>query len=92
MSNKTCRPAFPREDYQSNGYHDVNPDERFGQEGMSLRDYFASKSPITFDQVKKVYGDENPNLMDDLTRKVFYGIWALMNYEYADAMVEESDK
>lgn len=32
-------PAFPREDYQANGGNGHN----LGQEGMSLRDYFAAK-------------------------------------------------
>ncbi|HDC4311284.1 TPA: hypothetical protein ACOEGN_001445 [Enterobacter kobei] len=35
-------PAFPREDYQSNGYD--KGFEKLGQEGMSLRDYFAAKA------------------------------------------------
>lgn len=90
MSKETGGPAFPREDYQANGYD--KGFEKLGQEGMSLRDFFASKSPITFEQVKKVYGDDNPDMADDLTRKVFYGTWALMNYEYADAMLSERNE
>lgn len=39
MSNKNGGPAFPREDYQCNG-----DDGSLGQEGMSLRDYFAAKA------------------------------------------------
>ena len=35
-------PAFPREDYQANGYD--KGFEKLGQEGMSLRDYFAAKA------------------------------------------------
>ena len=33
-------PAFPREDYQTNG----RADKPFGQQGMSMRDYFAAKA------------------------------------------------
>lgn len=35
-------PAFPREDYQANGY--PRNTGTFGQEGMSMRDYFAAKA------------------------------------------------
>lgn len=33
-------PAFPREDYQTNG----RDDSKGGQQGMTLRDYFAAKA------------------------------------------------
>lgn len=39
MSENNGGPAFPREDYQCNG-----ADGGLGQEGMSLRDYFAAKA------------------------------------------------
>lgn len=42
MSKETGGPAFPREDYQANGHE--RGFERLGQEGMSLRDYFAAKA------------------------------------------------
>lgn len=90
MSIETGGPAFPREDYQSNGYE--KGFEKLGQEGMSLRDYFASNSPVTFNDVKKVYGDENPEMNDDLVRKVILGVWSMMNYEYADSMLAERNK
>ncbi|HEI8866125.1 TPA: hypothetical protein SLG40_001612 [Serratia odorifera] len=38
MSKETGGPAFPREDYQCNGAAGS-----LGQEGMTLRDYFAAK-------------------------------------------------
>jgi argininosuccinate lyase len=42
MSEKnTGGPAFPREDYQTNGNNG-----KLGQEGMTLRDYFAAKADI----------------------------------------------
>jgi len=36
-------PAFPREDYQANAASSANG-HFLGQEGMSLRDYFAAKA------------------------------------------------
>jgi len=42
MSKETGGPAFPREDYQANGHE--RGFENLGQEGMSLRDYFAAKA------------------------------------------------
>ena len=39
MKGGNCGPAFPREDYQCNG-----ADGSLGQEGMSMRDYFAAKA------------------------------------------------
>lgn len=42
----TGGPAFPREDYQTNGRSDARIEgcDIAGQEGMSLRDYFAAKA------------------------------------------------
>jgi len=42
MSKDTGGPAFPREDYQANGHE--RGFEKLGQEGMTLRDYFAGKA------------------------------------------------
>lgn len=42
MTKETGGPAFPREDYQANGYD--KGFERLGQEAMTLRDYFAAKA------------------------------------------------
>lgn len=42
MSKDTGGPAFPREDYQTNGFDGVS--SGLGQEGMTLRDYFAAKA------------------------------------------------
>lgn len=39
MKGDNGGPAFPREDYQCNG-----ADGSLGQEGMSMRDYFAAKA------------------------------------------------
>lgn len=39
---ETGGPAFPREDYQANGHE--RGFEKLGQEGMSMRDYFAAKA------------------------------------------------
>ncbi|WP_261118956.1 hypothetical protein [Serratia ficaria] len=45
MSKETGGPAFPREDYQANGHE--RGFEKLGQEGMSLRDYFAAQALST---------------------------------------------
>lgn len=42
MSKETGGPAFPREDYQCNG--DPGRIHGLGQEGMTMRDYFAAKA------------------------------------------------
>ena len=42
MSKETGGPAFPREDYQCNG--DPSRRNGLGQEGISVRDYFAAKA------------------------------------------------
>jgi hypothetical protein len=68
-------PAFPREDYQANGY-DIGFD-RLGQEGMSLRDYFAAKAMASMCQV---LGGHDPRSA------------ASQAYEYADAMLAERNK
>lgn len=39
MKGDNGGPAFPKEDYQCNG-----ADGSLGQEGMSMRDYFAAKA------------------------------------------------
>lgn len=49
---KAGGPAFPREDYQANGYEIGF--EKLGQEGMSLLDYMAAKAmasvPLALDR------------------------------------------
>ncbi|WP_259565584.1 hypothetical protein [Enterobacter sichuanensis] len=71
-------PAFPREDYQSNGYD--KGFEKLGQEGMSLRDYFAAKAigVIAFpaDYVGTKETEES------------YKQWAQKAYRMADAMLK----
>lgn len=63
--------------------------ENYGDAGMTLRDYFAAKAPITFEQVKQIYGDDDPDMQNDMVRATVYSIWALARYEYADAMLRE---
>lgn len=56
-------------------------------QGMSLRDWFAGQSPVTFDVVIRVYGGE-PHLTTDADRAAFFAVWTMLQYEYADAMLE----
>lgn len=56
---------------------------------MDVYEMLAMKAPITFDVVCKVWGDD-PNLYDDSTRKGFFSIWALLCFEWAEAMVEHA--
>lgn len=44
MSKENGGPAFPREDYQCNGTSGYSAG--LGQEGMTLRDYFAAKAML----------------------------------------------
>ena len=59
---------------------------------MKLRDKFAMHSPVTFDMVLKVWGDDNVNLVDDRIRLAFMTVWTLMNYEYADVMIWQREQ
>ena len=52
---------------------------------IALRDYFAARAPITYDEVVRIYGCAMPN--DDVGRASFMTVWALLRYEYADAML-----
>ncbi|KAA0259735.1 hypothetical protein ERL64_21690, partial [Hafnia alvei] len=54
MKGDNGGPAFPRDDYQCNG-----ADGSLGQEGMSMRDYFATESlGLCFAQYLN-YAEEN---------------------------------
>lgn len=56
---------------------------------MDVHETLAMKAPITFEIACKAWGDD-PNLCDDKTRKCFFAVWALMCFEWAEAMVEEA--
>lgn len=57
---------------------------------MDVHEMLAMKAPITFEIACKAWGDENVNLCDDSTRKCFFAVWALMCFEWAEAMVEHA--
>jgi hypothetical protein len=61
--------------------------------GMSLRDYLAARAPIDFTFAMRVFGwsdDNGPShLTHDADRASFMSVWALLRYEYADAMMAE---
>lgn len=83
MSKDNGGPAFPREDYQANG-HDRGF-EKLGQEGMTLRDYFAAKAMQGW---LASYGpsDKHPALNDSSDAL------AVISYQIADAMLEARNK
>ena len=56
---------------------------------MDVHEMLAMKAPITFEIACKAWGDD-PNLCDDSTRKCFFAVWALLCFEWADAMVEHA--
>lgn len=59
--------------------------------GMTLRDYFAAKAPITLSDVCRIMGqDFSPHKDDDL--EVLLGTMAELRYEYADAMLKARDE
>lgn len=76
-------PAFPREDYQANGYD--KGFEKLGQEGMSLRDYFAAKAMQAF--ITGAMSDGTPHRTMDGDDKVA----AKAAYIIADAMLKERE-
>ncbi|WP_241610258.1 hypothetical protein [Rosenbergiella epipactidis] len=79
---ETGGPAFPREDYQANGY--ARGFEGIGQEGMSLRDYFAAKAM----QGDWAAQDDRQGYFDnDVSDDVLVGR-ARVHYRMADAMIK----
>lgn len=56
---------------------------------IALRDQFASSAPVTLEQVLAVFGDPDANMQGNHTRVAVYALWAMMRYEYADAMMTE---
>lgn len=56
---------------------------------MDVHEMLAMKAPITFEIACKAWGDD-PNLCDDSTRKCFFAVWALLCFEWAEAMVEHA--
>lgn len=59
---------------------------------VTLRDHFAVKAPIDFNVVCRAWGGDDPNLLEDKTRAAFFAVWALLRYEWADAMLAERAK
>lgn len=86
MSKPESPPAFPMPAAEhSRGGH-------FEQYGMSLRDWYAGRAPIGFNMVCKVWGSDDPALTEDPTRAGFFAVWAMLCFEWADAMLAERGK
>lgn len=57
-------------------------------ERKKLRDQLAAHAPVDFMAAHQTYGREL-NLNSDQERAAFFAVWALLRYEYADAMLHE---
>lgn len=58
---------------------------------MTRRAYYAAHAPITLETVCLAFGSD-PKLTElgrDATRASFMAVWALMRFEYADAMLRQ---
>lgn len=74
MKGDNGGPAFPREDYQCNG-----ADGSLGQEGMPMRDYFATKA---------MQGAIANNMFSDAGSDHEIEWVVRLSYKYADAMLK----
>ena len=63
--------------------------ERLRAELETERMKLAMKAPITFEVACKAWGDV-PSLCGDTTRRCFFAVWALLCFEWAEAMVEHA--
>lgn len=71
-------PAFP-----------VTAGQQVYATGMTLRDWFAGQAPVTFEVAMLAYGRE-PHILQDADRAAFFAVWAMLRYDYADAMLAAS--
>lgn len=83
-------PAFPREDYQTNGCED----KPLGQQGMSLRDYFAAKAMHAelntagaFEAPARALSEEAEKAGRSIEEQIAFNAYTL-----ADAMLAEREK
>ncbi len=59
--------------------------------GLTKREYFATNA-APFELALRVFGGSPPNWHSDSERITFFSIWAMLNFEIADAMIEESQR
>lgn len=90
MSKETGGGAFP---FNVEG-SDVIGDFKVTNEGMTLRDYFASHSKFGINQAIDVIkgGRENRSVNDTSSIQEIADTLANINYLYADAMIKEKNK
>lgn len=55
----------------------------------TLRDEFAMRAPVEMLMVHALWGEGEVNFADSTTRRAFLAIWAMLCYEWADAMMEQ---
>lgn len=51
----------------------------------------AFKAPITFEMACSAWGD-TPDFSHDKVRETFFAVWALLNFEWAEAMMNEAER
>lgn len=63
-------------------------EEALAYNRMSLRDYFAAHAPIDWDVAMRFWGRGKAPYTDQ-DRAMFFAVWTMLRYEYADAMLKE---
>lgn len=79
--------------------------EAFRDSGMTLREFYAAHCPMTMDQAYDIWCNDRRSpmpgtegyrdsrmyegLREGKERVAFFEWWALMRFEYADAMIKE---
>lgn len=58
-------------------------------QGMTLRDYLAAHAPITISDAKEVFGDPDAKMVEEAVCAGVLMIYAMLRYQYADAMIKE---
>lgn len=77
-------PAFPNKGFNSDLYG--------GGIGMSLRDYFATHCPITFQDAREIVHEDLKNKCEAVTYKKIFEWLCQMQLAYADSMLEQRKK
>jgi hypothetical protein len=84
------------ENMKAQGVHVIAPDDLRIEPGTplimmpeppTLRDFIAIDAPIDYEVVKTAYGTSIPS--NDIDRAAFFAAWALLRYEFADAMLDQ---
>ena len=55
-----------------------------------VRERLAANAPIDFETVCKAWGEKPESLCSDTELRGFFGVWAVLCFEWADAMIKEA--